>query len=294
MTAAARPKGSSMPPGTHDLPVIPDERGDDLHGLEIADQADLVVFMAGNQFMVMPRLMEAFRAHHPAIRHIFCETLPPKIELRQILAGGAVFRGQVVAAAPDVYTAVSADSVAALARAERVDPARCFVYLHNRLALMVAADNPRAIASLHDLAKPGIRISQPNPQHEDIAEHILQMYREAGGEALLNRIMEDKQQAGETRLTTVHHRETPRWLMEGRVDVGPVWATEIAHAEREGLPLAGVALGAALDQREAVRYVACPVRGGRNPANGAAFLAFLQSGRARRIYADFGFTPAKP
>ena len=282
-----------MPPETDGLPVIPDERGDDLHGLDNADQADLVIFMAGNQFMVMPRLMEAFATRHPTIRRIFYETLPPKIELHQILSGGAVFQGRVIAAQPDIYTAVSNDAVTKLAAAGRVDPARCFVYLHNRLALMVATGNPRGIASVIDLAQPGIRISQPNPQHEDIAAYILRMYRDAGGAALEKRIMKDKQRGGETLLTTVHHRETPRRLLEGRVDVGPVWATEVAHAAREGLPLEGIAVGAALDQREEVRYVACPLHGGHNPENGAVFLAFLQSDTARRIYADFGFTPSE-
>jgi len=281
-----------MTHGQQNLPVIPDDRANDLHGLAVAEEADLVIFMAGNQFMVMSDLMAAFRARHPHIRQIFYETLPPKIELRQILAGGAVFRGRVIAVPPDVYTTVSPDPVAQLAAADRVDPDRCFVYLHNRLALMVRAGNPRGISSVHDLGRPGVRISQPNPQHEDIAEHILRMYRQAGGEDLVQRIMTEKQQSGETRLTTVHHRETPQRLLNGRVDVGPVWATEVAHALREGHPLEGVAVGDALDQHRAVHYVACPLRTGRHPENARAFLDFLRSDTARRIYTDFGFTPA--
>ena len=226
-----------MPSTPDDLPVIPDDRNDDLQGLENAADADLVLFMAGNQFMVMPDLMVAFRARHPGIRNIFYETLPPKIELHQILAGGAVFRGRVIATPPDVYTAVSPKAVDELAAAGLVDPARCFVYLHNRIALMVARGNPRGIASVQDLGRTGVIISQPNPRYEDIAEHILNMYRQAGGEALVQRIMDDKQQTGETWLTTVHHRETPQRLMEGRADVGPVWTTELEYALREGFPL---------------------------------------------------------
>ena len=281
-----------MPPTADNLPVIPDNRNDDLQGLENAENADLVIFMAGNQFMAMPDLMDAFRSRHPAIRNIFYETLPPKIELRQILAGGAVFRGRIIATPPDVYTAVSPKPVDALAAAGLVDPAQCFVYLHNRIALMVARGNPCGIASVSDLGQTGLIISQPNPRYEDIAEHILRMYRQAGGEALVERIMVAKQQTGETRLTTVHHRETPKRLMEGRADVGPVWATEVEHALREDLPLEGIAVGRDLDQRGEVRYVACPVRTGRNPDHARAFLEFLRSDAARRIYTDFGFTPA--
>lgn len=46
------------------LPVIPSNRKDDLHNLEIADTADLVLFVAGNQFMVMEELISTFQARH--------------------------------------------------------------------------------------------------------------------------------------------------------------------------------------------------------------------------------------
>ncbi len=38
--------------------------------------ADLVLFMAGNQFMVMDELLEEFRSLHPHIKRVFFETLP--------------------------------------------------------------------------------------------------------------------------------------------------------------------------------------------------------------------------
>jgi ABC-type Fe3+ transport system substrate-binding protein len=47
------------------LPVIPSERSDDLHHIAHLNDADLVLFMAGNQFMVMPALMSAFQKEHP-------------------------------------------------------------------------------------------------------------------------------------------------------------------------------------------------------------------------------------
>ena len=260
-------------------PVIPDERSDDLHGLEEAPDAQLVIFMAGNQFMAMPELMTAFRRDHPDIDSIYYETLPPKMELRQILAGGALFRGRLIDTAADVYTSVSSQAVVALAEKGMVDKAACFVYLHNRIALMVPTGNPRGIEQVTDLARDGVRISQPSLAHE------------AGGEELERRIMIDKLGGGDTLLTTVHHRETPQRLMRGQVDVGPVWATEITHARRSGLPLEGIEVGVNLDQHDRVRYFACPLNNGRNPENGMKFLAFLGSDKARRIYSSFGFMP---
>lgn len=76
------------------LPVIPADRADDMHHLEIAAEADLVLFMAGNQFMVMPEIISAFQTRNPEIKKIFYETLPPGLELKQILAGGALWQNK--------------------------------------------------------------------------------------------------------------------------------------------------------------------------------------------------------
>jgi len=273
------------------LPVIPAERGQDLLGLEHVDQADLVLFMAGNQFMAMPELLEAFQQAHPEVQRIFCETLPPKLELQQILAGGARFQEREITCPPEVYSSVPAGGVDALVQAGLTKREECFIYLHNRIVLMVPEDNPLNIVKVQDLAAEQVRISQPNPEYEDIAEHIINMYRRAGGEGLVQGIMESKKQQGTTLLTTVHHRQTPERLLSGEADVGPVWATEVAHARRQGLKLAGVEVGPDLDQRDRVNYYACLISTGRNPQNGRAFLDFLRSPAAQGIFSRFGFTP---
>lgn len=272
-------------------PVIPDEREDDLHGLEDIDRAELVIFMAGNQFMAMEALIAAFRERCPDIGPIYYETLPPKMELRQILAGGAMFRGRLIDINADVYTSVSFQGVETLAAANLADTKDCCVYLRNRIALMVPAGNPESIEQVSDLARAGLRVSQPSLAHEDIADHILAMYRRAGGEELVRTIMTDKRNRGETLLTTVHHRETPERILSGQADAGPVWATEIEHARRNGLPLDSIEVGPELDQRDRVKYYVCPLRNGHNPKNGRRFLEFLQSAEAQGIYRRYSFTP---
>lgn len=59
------------------LPVIPSDRGDDLHNLDMMEDSDLNLFMAGNQFMVMAELLAAFQRRYPRIRRIYYQTLPP-------------------------------------------------------------------------------------------------------------------------------------------------------------------------------------------------------------------------
>ena len=51
-----------------DLPIIPSDRKDDLHGLEIAEKADLVLFLAGNQFMAMKEIAAEFKIQHPEVK----------------------------------------------------------------------------------------------------------------------------------------------------------------------------------------------------------------------------------
>ena len=272
-------------------PVIPDDRGDDLHNLEFADSADLVLFVAGNQFMVMAELLGVFQGQYPEIKRIFYETLPPGLELKQILAGGAFFRDKLIDVRPDVYASVSEAAMKQLEEKDLISGEDYFLYLHNRIVLMVPQGNPAEIDSVRDLGRSEVRISQPNPEYEDIAFHIVDMYRDAGGEALVYRIMEEKRAEGTTILTTVHHRETPLRIEKGEADVGPVWSTEIKHAKENNLPVDVVDPGEDLDQRKKINYYICPIKGSANQENGAKFLRFIKSAEAQGIYQKYGFVP---
>ncbi|MEW5949213.1 MAG: substrate-binding domain-containing protein [Thermodesulfobacteriota bacterium] len=273
------------------LPVIPSNMGGDLHHLENMKDADLALFMAGNQFMVMPELLAAFQQQYPEIKKIFYETLPPGLELRQILAGGAIFQDRVIDVIPDIYASVNESAMHALEEANLIEKGEYFLYLHNRIVLMVPEGNPARIASVHDLGRDEVRISQPNPETEDIALHIIGMYRETGGEALVKRIMEEKRAEGTTIFTIVHHRETPLRLKKRTVDVGPVWATEYINARREGLMFECIEPGQDLDQRDKIDYFITVLKNAPNPSNAAKFFDFIRSKPAQSIYKKYGFVP---
>jgi len=271
------------------LPVIPSGRVDDLHNLEVADDADLVLFMAGNQFMAMGELIRAFQAAHPEVQKIFYETLPPGLELKQIMAGGAVFRDRVIDVYPDIYTSVNEKGMQALVETGHIDAESYRLYLHNRLSLMVPVDNPAGIAVIADLGRDQVRISQPDPANEDIASHIMDMYRQAGGDELVHRIMEEKRAEGTTLYTIVHHRETPLRILKKTVDVGPVWATEVIHAQSTDLEFDVVEPGKDLDQRDKINYFVCRLKRAPHPENADKFYDFIRSGSAQGIYEKFGF-----
>ncbi len=192
---------------------------------------------------------------------------------------------------PDIYTAVSEEAMQELMKRGLIED--YFIYLHNRLVLMVPKDNPTRIKNLKDLTRDDVRISQPGPL-EDITRYIVEMYRKAGGEELVHRIMEEKRAEGTTIFTLVHHRETPLRIVKGTVDVGPVWATEVIHAQNQGLPVEMVDLGEELDQRDKVNYYITALTKAPHQENAKKFLDFIRSKEAQKIYAKYGFVPHFP
>jgi ABC-type molybdate transport system substrate-binding protein len=276
-------KNTGMP-----LPEIPQGFINDLHNLQFSDNADLVLFMAGNQFMVMEELLATFQRSYPEIKHIFYETLPPGLELKQILAGGARCGDREIKVQPDVYSSVTEDAMKTLKSKGLVD--HYFMYLHNRIVLMVPEENPARIETVQDLGRDEVRISQTG-ELEDISTYILSMYRDAGGEGLVKRIMDEKRAEGTTILTLVHHRETPLRIKKKTVDVGPVWATEVFNAQKQGLKVNAVDPGEKLDQQNNVNYYIAKLEKAQNPENADKFLDFIKSHEAQKIYKNYGFVP---
>jgi len=278
--------------GAEDV-IIPAANEKDLHDLDNFDRAELRLFVAGNQFFLMPELIRAFQTQHPEVRGVFYATLPPGLLLRWITAGSATFRGRRLPGDADVYASITDAHTKALQGAGFMKD--YFAYAGNRLVIVVAKGNPRNIASVRDLGRPDVRVSQTNPVTEGITEPTLEMYRRAGGEALMWQIMSLKAAAGTTRFTEVHHRETPQRLMKGEADAGNVWITEYLEYERNGWAIAKVEPGPELDMRDRVRYVIGRVdRTAKNPANADKFLEFIRSAPAQAIYAKYGFVPAFP
>src|SRR5262249_61667908 len=79
--------------GAEDV-IIPAANEKDLHDLDNFDRAELRLFVAGNQFFLMPEPLRSFQPQHPEVRGVFYATLPPGLLLRWITAGDLAVRGQ--------------------------------------------------------------------------------------------------------------------------------------------------------------------------------------------------------
>ena len=128
--------------------------------------ADLVVYVAGNQYMVMDELIKDFLKANPTVKSVYVETIPPgQILKEQILAQGEI-NGQKTAQNPDVYGSVELKHLKKLKEAGLMDTYT--TYIHNKLELMVAAGNPKNIKGAEDLGRDDLVQAHPNPVNEGI------------------------------------------------------------------------------------------------------------------------------
>lgn len=263
-----------------DIDNVPDLYGD-------ITNPDLVLFLAGNQFMVVPDLIDAFRAEHPQYQRIFVETLPPGILASQIEQGALVLSNLKIDLKPDVYAA-GAPRITQMQQATGIFDTTV-AYADNRLAIMVRRGNPTQVHTLTDLGNAAVRVSMPNPAWEGIARQIEDMYRRAGGQALDDRIMKTKVADGTTVLTQIHHRQTPIRLMLGQADAGPTWYTEAFFQHMIGNPVDLVTIPDSSNLR--VTYVAASLKAAPHPQAARDFITFMQSPRAQAVYRKYGFLP---
>lgn len=256
--------------------------------------ADLVMYIAGNQFMVMKELIGDFQAKHPDIESVYVETIPPGQILKgQLLKQGEI-EGQQTAMNPDIFASVNIGHLKKLNSQGLMDTHS--IYIHNKLELMIAEGNPKQIKGPEDLGRDDLVQSHPNP----LTEGIFKFY---GSEMLKDMGLHEKVTGeaecrscwaieGKTWFTSRHHRETPDRIEKGEADVGIVWATEVVHAKAEGRPIDGVAIPAPLNKQSKVSYAVGIMNNGRNEENAAAYQAYLATDEAQAIYEKYGFIRA--
>lgn len=266
----------------------------DLGKISDSYHADLVMYLAGNQFMVMEELIKDFQKKNPDIKSVYVETIPPGQILKgQLLKQGQI-NGQNTAMNPDLYASVNLGHLKKLKGKGRMD--NYIIYTHNKLELMVAAGNPKGIKGPEDLARDDLVKSLPNPLTEGIfkfygAEMLrdLNLYEKVTGNSMCKSCWAVP---GKTWFTSRHHRETPYRIEHGEADVGIVWATEVVHAKHLKRKVDGVAIAEPLNKASKVGYAIGILKDGRNQKNAQRYLEYLASADAQNIYASYGFGKA--
>ena len=264
---------------------------------EIGDSytSDLVMYLAGNQFMVMEELIKDFQKKHPEVKTVYVETIPPGQILKgQILKQGQI-DGQDTNMRPDLFASVRDAHLKKLTK-EGITNSDWIIYIHNKLELMVAEGNPKNIKGPEDLGRDDLVQSHPNPKTEGI-------FKFYGSEMLKDLGLHEKVTGGKickscwavegkTWFTSRHHRETPHRIENGEADVGIVWTTEVIEAKKEGRKIDGVAIPDKYNKGDKVGYAIGILKEGKNQENAQKYLDYLKTDDAQNIYASYGFVKA--
>ena len=260
---------------------------------KMGTDAQLVLWLAGNQFFAMEEVIRGFQRGQPLGINVGLITLPPGIVLKAINAGGWAYEGKEYRMQPDIYASVELGHLKALKAKGAMD--RYLVYTHNALDLIVASGNPKRIRGIDDLARSDLRIMLPNP----VTEGIMTFYAK---KVLVRHGLWDKLSGGRecqscdpvpnVHFTSVHHREIPDGLKAGTVDVGIVWATETRNALGEGHQVETVPLPADDSLINEVSYAIGVLTRARHRDAAEKYVSYLQSDSGQDAYARFGFVRA--
>lgn len=255
-------------------------------------EADLILWLAGNQFVAMDAVIGAFQAQAPATK-VGVLTLPSGLLLAAIQQGGLSYQGRAFPGRPDLYGSVSLAHLTTLRSAGLMNSYA--IYLHNEIELMVAKGNPKGIRGIDDLARPDVRTSLPNPVNEGIMQfygrkvlkrHGIWSPISAGRECVAC------QTTPNNWFTAAHHRETPERIRDAKSDVGMVWKTETLAARRGGANVESVTLPPEDALREEASYVIGPLTTSQRPETARRYLRFIATAAAQDVYASFGFVKA--
>ena len=262
--------------------------------LERMPGAGLVLWVAGNQFFAMDKVIGEFQRSEPGLS-VGLITLPPGLILSAIIGGGWTYDGHEYRSAPDVYASVNLGHLKKLKAAGLMS--QYATYMHNELQIMIAKANPRHIAGIDDLARADVRTSMPNPVNEGIMQFYARKVLERHG--IWQTISGGKECAScqttdNNYFTAVHHRETPERIRDGKSDAGIVWKTEVLEAQRHGAEVEAVELPVSDSLRDEVSYAIGALDGSKHKAVADRYLAFVASNGGQAAYAAFGFVNASP
>jgi ABC-type molybdate transport system substrate-binding protein len=92
---------------------------------------------------------------------------------------------------------------------------------------------------------------------------------------------------GSTILTHIHHRQSPLFLMQGCADAGVTWKSEAIFQEQVGHAIAHIEIPAG--QNATGIYAGAVVKGAAHPQAAKAWLEFIRSPTAIKIFEGYGF-----
>jgi molybdate transport system substrate-binding protein len=225
--------------------------------------AELTVSAAASLREAFTQIGQAFEATNPGSRVLFNFAASGQL-VQQIRRGAPVD----VLATADQESMDRAERQNLILRNTRGDFAR------NRLVLATPADAVAALSALSDLTKVSVRrIAIGSPDSVPAGRYAKAALEAAG----LWSALEPKL------IQTQSVRQALDYLARGETDAGFVYLTDALLAPQS------VRIAFEVAMQDPILYPIAVVRGGGNERLGRAFIAFLYSDTAQKVFARYGF-----
>lgn len=206
----------------------------------------------------------------------------PDVEVSLNFASSSTLAAQLEAGAPaDIFASANELQMDNVVDAGRVNEEDVETFAHNRLALIVPADNPADVESIEQLADVSILLvlaAQGTPIRA-YTDAMLSSYEVEKGEDFRARVMANLA-SEESNVRQVVAR-----VALGEADAGIVYQSDALGDIADQL----IAIPIAERHNQLASYPIAPLIDAANPDLAASFLRFVQSEEARVILAAHGF-----
>ena len=216
----------------HSIPYVSEKSNLvlDLHGS--VQDPELVIFMAGNQYRVLPELLRVFREwiktqprHRDAkVQRIFYATTPPGRLIDAMDSGQLTLGNYWIDVRPDkLWPDVFMTGPRQQRRLRRANYIEGWsVYTRNRgVVLLIRAGNPKRIRGLQDMMRDDVRVAISSPVREPASyESYSNTWRAQGGAQFPELVLRKSTTISPL---AVHHRENPQFIFDDIADVAPMY-----------------------------------------------------------------------
>lgn len=239
-----------------------------------APAAEITVFAAASLTQAFKEIGQEFEAANTNVRVVFN------------FAGSDKLAQQINQGAPaDVFASANAKQIDVVVQAGGASAEQVKPFVRNRLAVIFPADNPAQIASLADLAKPGIKLVLAN-KSVPVGSYSLDVFAKA------SQLPEYTASYSPTVLANVvSYEENVKAVLSkvvlGEADAGIVYTSDIV---RDSVDKIGrLEIPDALNTL--ATYPIAATTGAKQPALAEAFVEYVLSPAGQQILRDYGFIP---
>jgi hypothetical protein len=196
----------------------------DFHGDPVT--AELVVFSDGNHHMALQACLQEFLEQHPKVKDIFYATTPPSVVVSLLKNRQLVLGNLTLSRLPHVF--ISPSGVLDKLQADGFIASHQAFMQSQGNVLLIRKDNPKNIQGIADLLREDVRLFISSPltekaSYEVYKDTFIGLAREQGiDNNAVDSLLSNKQDRvifG----SSIHHREAPQNLYEGRADVAIVY-----------------------------------------------------------------------